>query len=192
MELRFPPTVPNLWLTATLKPESRGVGGFVRPQRAGNRLRSMSGPDFQALFDEARHRYHQLADESGPQAALDFARALEGPLERPDLYDQIKAAAYTDMGAELDRPDYVAEGAAMFTKLSEMARPASTRKLHQYNRANALHEQFNMAARAASWAGAWLDHRDLLQEARAGYVALARDTTARKRERLQSLVNAAN
>ena len=43
--------------------------------------------DFQRRFDEARDRYKQVADEGGPQAALDFALALSGPATRPDLYD---------------------------------------------------------------------------------------------------------
>ncbi len=145
-----------------------------------------------SLLSAQSQRYEHLATTDGAQVALDFALQLVAPAAFPDLFNQIKAAALTDMGAALQRRDLVEQGAERFRALQEDASDAGLRNQSRYNHANATYHLFTMSAGASSWAQAWVADRNSLHDARREYLAVARDQATPVSVRLQAFVNAAN
>ena len=138
---------------------------------------------------QAHAKYLELVRTRDHQAGLAFVRRLKDPAKSPGYYDELRAAAFTDAGNELNRTDLLTQGERLWRGLRS-TRPHPVRA---YNHANAMQGLWEMASRSPrNLLDAWRDSQEWLRQARSAFLDVARDQEAAPNLAAQCAVNLAN
>ena len=134
---------------------------------------------------EARDEIQRLCHSRQPEAALQFARELEG---HPFETEQLLAITEIEAGELLGDRDVIAAGVARLESLEE----TTAAPLFAYNKANGLLAMWQLAVSDLGVAAALAAHRSDLQRARDLFASVGADEAAGESTRCQALVNLGN
>jgi len=117
------------------------------------------------IAERTSKQYRALLD-SDPAGAIAYARALDLPAPLRDFQRGVLAGCLTDGGADLQDPNLVAEGEALWREI----RIDKADALSAYNHGNALQSLWNLDARHNSLLSGWQRSQPYLRECRVAFL----------------------